>query len=268
MNRCNLRCSFCPPDSRPAAAMTPAQFGSLLRQIKPHTRYLYLHIKGEPLMHPQLDELLALAAQEEMLVHLTTNGLLLPQRTELLVSAPALRQTNISLHSYTPETHGPLEPWVDSLCDYARRQAQNAHFTVFRFWTLGDDRQPTGWDAQTLALLDKQFPDAGGISYFKRSNERSIALEKGIFISLDRQFDWPGLQMPNHGAVGSCHGGRSMAGILADGTVVPCCLDGDGVCALGNAFTTPLDDILASPRYTALCEGFQKRRIVEPLCQH
>jgi radical SAM protein with 4Fe4S-binding SPASM domain len=56
--------------------------------------------------------------------------------------------------------------------------------------------------------------------------------------------------------------------VLCDGTVVPCCLDGNGVMALGNIFDTPLSEILSTPRATAIFEGFNRRIAVEELCKH
>ena len=53
------------------------QFRSILDQIKPYTSYLYLHVLGEPLMHPELEEILSLCRKADMHVQLTTNGTLL-----------------------------------------------------------------------------------------------------------------------------------------------------------------------------------------------
>ena len=64
-----------------------------------------------------------------------------------------------------------------------------------------------------------------------------------------------------------CYGLRDHFGILADGTVVPCCLDSDGVIALGNIFKEDIDTILSSPRAKAISEGFSHRKASEELCK-
>ena len=64
-----------------------------------------------------------------------------------------------------------------------------------------------------------------------------------------------------------CYGLKDQFGILCDGTVVPCCLDSEGVIALGNVFTGELTDILASPRATEMVKGFACRRATEELCR-
>jgi radical SAM protein with 4Fe4S-binding SPASM domain len=56
-------------------------------------------------------------------------------------------------------------------------------------------------------------------------------------------------------------------GILADGTVVPCCLDKEGVINLGNCGSKRLDHIMRSPRAKAIREGFKNGILVEDLCR-
>ena len=67
-NVCNLHCAFCPGTRRPARFMAPEEFRTAARRLRPHVSYLYLHVMGEPLLHPQLGELLELAAAERFQV--------------------------------------------------------------------------------------------------------------------------------------------------------------------------------------------------------
>ena len=53
-NICNRSCAFCPGTKRPARMLTPEEFALLAGRLRPHTDYLYLHVMGEPLLHPQL----------------------------------------------------------------------------------------------------------------------------------------------------------------------------------------------------------------------
>ena len=57
-NVCNLRCAFCPGTDRPQRFMTPEEFRQLAARLRPYGTYLMLHVMGEPLLHPQLAELL------------------------------------------------------------------------------------------------------------------------------------------------------------------------------------------------------------------
>jgi len=55
--------------------------------------------------------------------------------------------------------------------------------------------------------------------------------------------------------------------ILADGTVVPCCLDAEGVIDLGNIFKNTIKEILNSKRVQEIINGFKEKKAVEELCQ-
>ena len=89
-NRCNLACSFCPKTKRPARTLTAEEFRLLAGKLRAYTDYLYLHVMGEPLLHPQLQALLETARALGFRVALTTNGTLLPARQALLLAAPAV----------------------------------------------------------------------------------------------------------------------------------------------------------------------------------
>ena len=65
----------------------------------------------------------------------------------------------------------------------------------------------------------------------------------------------------------ACYGLKDQFGILADGTVVPCCLDSDGVINLGNIFEEDIETILDSPRAKNLVEGFKCGVATEELCK-
>ena len=76
-NLCNLRCGFCPGTRRASGRMTEETFTQVLSRLAPYTDYLYFHLMGEPLCHPELERFLALAGEAGFRVILTTNGTLL-----------------------------------------------------------------------------------------------------------------------------------------------------------------------------------------------
>ena len=99
-NVCNLKCQFCPGTKRKPKVMTEAEFSSLLPRLRPYADYLYFHLMGEPLCHPQLERFLELAGGAGFKVILTTNGTLLEKNQETLLRSPALHKVNISLHAF------------------------------------------------------------------------------------------------------------------------------------------------------------------------
>ena len=73
-NQCNLNCTFCKKNSRPAKYLSLEEFTYILEQIKEDTRYIYLHVQGEPLMHPLLHQFINIAKEKNFNTHIDTNG--------------------------------------------------------------------------------------------------------------------------------------------------------------------------------------------------
>lgn len=69
-----------------------------LNQIKEFSNYIYLHVLGEPLLHPNFDQILKLLDEKDFNLQLVTNGILLNKYPNLL-SHKCLRKLSISLHS-------------------------------------------------------------------------------------------------------------------------------------------------------------------------
>ena len=57
-NICNLKCKFCPDTSRVKRYMTIENFEKIIEKICKYTNLVCLHVKGEPLLHNNLEEIL------------------------------------------------------------------------------------------------------------------------------------------------------------------------------------------------------------------
>lgn len=262
-NVCNRSCAFCPGTRRAPRFLEEADFLRLLDKLRPWTDYLYFHLMGEPLLHPDLGRFLALAGERSFRVILTTNGTLLPQAEQTLLTAPALHKVNLSLHSFEANEGGSMEDYVNQCAAFAKKAATRGVVVNLRLWN-GDSAARTGWNtenARILDLLGSTFPRPWPPS---RTGER---LGDRVFLDRAEIFDWPDPEAPLDGAPHGCYGLRDQLGVLADGTVVPCCLDHDGDLTLGNLLTEELTDILETPRAKAILEGFRKGIAVEELCK-
>ena len=60
-NICNLNCAFCPGTRRRQRFMTAEEFAAIAEKLRGAVQYLYLHVMGEPLLHPALPQILAAA---------------------------------------------------------------------------------------------------------------------------------------------------------------------------------------------------------------
>ena len=257
-NVCNLACAFCPGTRREKRFMPLEEFKILSAKLRPHTDYLYFHLMGEPLLHPELGEFLAHAGALGFRVILTTNGTLLPERGELLLSAPALHKVNISLQSFEANDRGELAPYLSACADFAQRANDAGKLCVLRLWNQNglDSRND-----EIEALLARHFPKPWSES------RRSRKLAERVYLEPGERFDWPDLTAADRGEPCFCYGLRDQVGVLVDGTVVPCCLDHEGDVPLGNLFEQELGEIMSTEKARSIFNGFSRRQATEPLCR-
>ncbi len=257
-NVCNLRCSFCPGTKREPRFMSPEGFSALAEKLQGHTRLLYFHLMGEPLLHPKLGQLLSIAHEKGFRVIITTNGTLLSDCAETLLSSPALYQVNISLQSFEGSGMGDLNSHLDTVSAFAKRASERGVYCSLRLWNNGGENTRNG---EITELLHGHFPGDW------EKCLHNLKLFPGVFLEHGDKFDWPDLAAAETD-VRFCHALRNQAGVLCDGTVVPCCLDSEGSIALGNLHEQSMEDILSSPRARAIYEGFSRGGASEELCRH
>lgn len=256
-NVCNLKCAFCKKNTRSPRFMSTEEFRHILDEVSGITRYIYLHVQGEPLLHPQFDEFMNIAAEYGMQVQLVTNALLLKEHMDLLGS-PALRKISFSLQSVeyhnadVKEFMTPLLTFINQASDAGRPYCE------LRFWR--DDQMDLKRTKECLNILKQRyvFTQSGRVK-----NEKILP---GVYVDYANPFAWPDPKETKASHSGTCLGGIEQLAILSDGTVVPCCLDAEGNIPLGNLSEESMSDILSKERYLALCEGFRSHRITEELC--
>lgn len=256
-NICNMSCSFCHGHSRAARRMTGAEFTRVLEQLLGKTQYVYYHLMGEPLTHPELPEFMKMAAQAGFRSVITTNGTLLHKQGEALLAA-GVHKVSISLHSFERDDEKAQTVYLRQVADFAKMAAETGTLVSLRLWNKGcdDGRNVTAED-----FLRRLLPGDW------QENSRGYRVRDRIYLEYGDRFSWPDKDAPVQGERVYCYGMRDHFGILCDGTVVPCCLDSDGIINLGNVFRQELTEILGSPRAKAVAEGFKNRKPTEELCR-
>ena len=101
----------------------------------------------------------------------------------------------------------------------------------------------------------------------KIKNDDKVKIRKNLYLNKDRVFVWPNINNDYYSEFGKCYGTRSHIGILSDGTVVPCCLDGDGVIRFGNIYEDEFESIINSKLFKEIKEGFIHNKKVCELCR-
>ena len=98
-NICNLNCAFCPETRRRKETMSLENFEEVIKKVKDYTNIVALHVKGEPLLHNQLEGILEILEKYNLKANITTNGTLIKNKLEIIKKSKAVRQINFSIHS-------------------------------------------------------------------------------------------------------------------------------------------------------------------------
>lgn len=260
-NCCNLSCAFCPGTKRARKTMSLGEFETVLDRLSGHVEYIYLHVMGEPLLHPQLREFLHAAEERGMKICITTNGTLLSRQSETLLSAGNLHKISVSLHSFegNERARSGEKQYLEEVWQFADEAAKKGVIVALRLWNEG------GLEKLNAGIV-KFLRDKLGTVEWPEKRSGSFLLRDHLYLERAKKFDWPDREA-NEVPTQFCYGLRDQLGVLADGTVVPCCLDHEGDIALGNLFEQTLDEVMESPRAKALVDGFSNRCPTEELCR-
>ena len=261
-NICNLNCSFCSKDERTLKEMTTKEFEIVIKKIKNYTNTIYLHVKGEPLLHHNLENILKITKKNNINVRITTNGTLLKEKVNILKRYDNVKQINISLHSENNKKNYFQDIFLAS--DTLSIKIP----IVYRIWTL---------DNFSLDILSTKIVDKI-ISYYKLDdnfkeeviNKNNIKIKDNIYLDKDNKFLWPDETKNNNNLnnQGTCLGTRNHIAILVNGDIVPCCLDSKATLKLGNIFQDDLEKIMNSSLFKNINEGFKNHKICNNLCRN
>ena len=257
-NVCNASCRFCPKTARAPHFMTAPEFRRVLEELRGRVDHLYFHLMGEPLLHPLVTCFAAEAKERGFSVMLTSNGLLAGTVGKELVSSGSLKKISLSLHSYEANSFGvSLRSYLDGCFALAEAASEAGVICALRLWNQGERSLQ---NEAILAAVRERFGEA------LTEIRTGYRLAEHVFLEWGERFFWPVEEKGETPPV-FCHALRNQIGVLSDGTVVPCCLDSEGRIPLGNLYTEPLSEILASPRAKRLYDGFSAHRVTEELCR-
>lgn len=271
-NICNLNCNFCPKTKRDKKFLSIDEFKVILSEIKPYTKFIYFHLMGEPLLNPNLKEFLDISYKEGFKVNITTNGTLIPKVSEILLESKALRQVNVSLHSFeSNDKEVSFNEYFNGILEFIKEANMNTDIICsMRLWNMDSSilslKGENNLNAHIIEKISSELRYTGDLKdTLYRDNK--VKIKDRVYLNGAEKFQWPSMEAEFFGDIGFCHGLRDHLGILVDGTVVPCCLDGEGHIPLGNIYSKSLKDILEDERARKIYDGFSGRKRVEELCK-
>ncbi len=267
-NMCNLACAFCPKTKRAPRLMSCDEFKIIGEKLRGFGEYIYLHILGEPLTHPDIDKILHIAGCLGFKVIITTNGTRLKDKRAILLSNDSVHRVNISLHSFeVNDIKMSLNEYIKNIAEFSLEASDSGKICLLRLWNADGEsiKADNLLNKEILKILEKEFR----LSYTINSTlyeGKNLTIKKFIYMEMAQKFEWPDISKDLKGGSRFCYGLRDQLGVLCDGSVVPCCLDHEGDICFGNLFESSLNEILNSERAVKFYDGFTARRAVEKLC--
>ena len=253
------------------------------------TRLIALHILGDPLSVGNLAQYLEVAKEANLGVEITTSGANLSD-FDLLLNPP-IKQVNFSLDALFALKNAPF--LMRRICDFCaykvqkgseifvnlrvQKRAENIKIIEFLAQNLMQNLPNLAQIPQNLMqnltpnLAQNLTPNLTQIPPQIPQNppQNRIKLGNKIIIDFRDVFKWNAdSASQNSVQKGTCLAIKTHIGILANGVIVPCCIDASGNLPLGNINKTNIDSALKTSRAQKMLQGFRQNRLIERFCQH
>jgi len=243
-------------------------FDSVVKQSKHYTNEIACHVVGDPLTLSNLNEYLDIIHKYKMKALLTTSGYFMKKHNHETLFHPAVKQINISLNAFNKnDTTISFEQYMNpiiNLCHEKVKQKKEL-FINLRMWNLDEVMSEKNFNSELFMLLEKSFDVNLDLNKLNPKEKKNIRLDYKVLLHFDNYFEWPSLQNRVYGH-GTCQGLSSHIGVLANGDVVPCCLDSEAIINLGNIEEKSLKEILEGKRSVDMRQGFKDGVCSEELC--
>lgn len=247
---CNLRCVMCPQSNglkRRSKTMSMALFRDFVDDICENRPLIKLYLSGEPLLHGNLFDMIDYAAAKQCRTMIHTNAVgLTKEVAEKILSSP-LTSISFSFDGCSAEIYEKLRP--------------PASFETVRS------------NLRQYLDLRRHVRNGGPRTYIEiiRMRETDAAIQDFVEewtssgmdeVNVVECMTWHG-RVEDHRVPGTadstgynpCAAPFRHGCVLADGTVVPCCMDVDGEMPLGNVTTHRFRDIWVGNAYRRLRLG-------------
>lgn len=257
-NACNLRCVFCPRTTsmdRPIRFMNPDDFDDLLRNAGGTLENVSLNGYGEPLLHPRLTEFIEIAHRHGAGVSISTNCTLLDETRGQAILKAGIDHVTLAIDGIASDQYEAVR--VGGRFDKVLANAR-------RFLELKRDLgKRTFAVVQCIAMVETK-DELRSVHRFWRDQRYDAIRIRQLTHTGDTCGDEQFRNAPT-----PCYWLWTEPMLLADGRLVPCCQDVNGVLTLGNVGDQPLDEIWSGKKARKLREmhAAGRRRDI-PFCRN
>ncbi len=257
---CNLRCPECPSGlrsfTRPTGMMNKELFESVMNQLAPTLSYLIFYFQGEPYLHPNLLEMVRMAAQQKIYTATSTNAHFLTDEIAKKTIESGLDRLIISLDGTTQETYqsyrigGKLDKVIEgakNILRWKKELKSKTPHVIFQFLVVRHNEH----QIDEVKKLAKEL----GVDEVKLKTAQIYDFENGSdLIPVNDKFSRYKKKSDGHYAIKSglldeCWKMWHSCVITWDGKVVPCCFDKDAHFVLGDLTKSSFKEIWEGRKY-------------------
>ena len=257
-NACNMDCLVCTRQvmTRKTGFMDWNLYKKIIDEVSIHNAAIRLIRFGEPLLHPKITEMIKYAKKKNLLVHMTTNGLLLSESKSAEIVDFGLDSIIFSMQGTTKEEYQRL------------RNTKHYDKLVKNIQKLAELRKKKGvsnpYITITTTILDETQED---IDIFIRKWRKTVDcidygptyLGKLKLRSVDRiKYLIPRENTPKR-RIKECNEVRTKLSINWNGDVTACCADFDGEMVIGNVLNESLKDVWNGKKHMEICDILKKK---------
>ncbi|WP_167955996.1 radical SAM/SPASM domain-containing protein [Anaerosporobacter faecicola] len=240
-NRCNLSCIFCAREnmSRELKSVSLESFCKTIDKLKKGS-YISLNGNGEPLLNPQIYDMIEYASRKEMFVSIITNGTALTDKNIVKLANSGVSRVQISFQSLHKETYEKVLKGAN----FDRTIRQVLKFIKY----VRENKKPVFITVGTVLVeegkeyreVSKKFWNQMPIDNYYEGELLSLQSDSKEYGKLEdkkinEEYD-------------ICVNPWTSVKVNADGTVNPCSLDWSSKFVIGNINDNTLEEILLSEK--------------------
>lgn len=252
-NCCQLSCKMCPHRimKRPKGFMTLKTLRRILAEATGRTRTCYMHMIGEPLLHPDLIGMIKMVNAAHIRTSISTNAILLDSGMAHNLYSSGLNELTLALDSLRPAIYEKYRTGAD-------HKLVMTHIDQAIQIRRDTPNSTTELELQLIVMKD----NAADVEPFKAKYK---PLLKGIGHLNIKGFSTFAGHVPDFG-VGKTASRRKSCGKLNrsiavqwNGDLVVCCRDYESFTLMGNINNSTIKEIFNSPKYDVLRAALKAR---------
>jgi len=262
-NSCNLKCEFCPNATDTTSIrgnMNMDLYRKIIQEVSGKANDINLSHRGEPLFHPELEEMIAIARENGLASRIHTNATRLDaeRARSLLDSAPDL--ISFSFDGFDKETYEALRVGavfeetmanIQYFFQEKRRRGAGKPYTVIQIiepWDVTDEYRTK------LASFGEEIKQAGLDKFY-----------------IKRPHNWAGNapgEIPLANEFHPCTFLYYSMTVLWDGTVCPCPQDWYGSMPLGNLNNQSIAEVWNGEPMVSMRKRMHRKDLCGLLCEN